>query len=166
MYDFLNDALYNLKSFFIDFWGMLIGVCVSILGYFIPIKDLVHMVILFFIIEMILGYFANKAKGKATNTVVMFSLTIVYNKTIPRMFITVLILIMLYLWDTISKQTFVPTYTVMGWFFSGLLILKSTRHAFVLTKWFGFKYAGILITNRIKKEVNNFITEEEDKENG
>lgn len=156
MIDFIIISLQNIKHFFLDYWASIVGLFMSMLGYFLPIRDLVHLVIFFFIIEMITGYYAAKSKANLKRKKLNFSLTIVYTKTIPRMFITILILIMAYLWDTVNNQKWVPTYTILGWFFTGILLLKTMRHSYTVTKWIGFKYAEILIVNKMKNNIDEF----------
>lgn len=156
MINFIVVSFQNIRDFFVDFWATIFGFVVALLGYFLPIRDLVHLVILFFIIEMVLGYFAAKTKGALVKQKVRFSLTIVYTKTIPRMFVTILILMMAYLWDTVTKQKWVPTYTFLGWFFTGILFIKSMRNAYTVTNWVGFKLAEIIVTNKIKKDLDEF----------
>lgn len=149
MTDFLTTSLQNIKTFFLDYYSIMVGTISSLFCYFLPIRDLVHLTILFFIIEMITGYFAAKSKANMKQKKVCFSLTVVYTKTVPRMFITILILTMAYLWDTVTHQKWVPTYTILGWFFTGILFWKTMRHAYTVTKWIGFKYAEIIIVNKL-----------------
>ena len=148
--NFIAASAQNVREFFLDFWGLLAGLLMSILGYFLPIRDLVHLVTLFFIVEMFSGYFAAKIK----NHYVKFSLTIVYTKTIPRLFISIVILILSFLWDTVTEQKWLPTYNILGWFFCGVLLLKITRHGYIITKWAGFLYASKIIDHKINDKSN------------
>lgn len=125
----------------------LFGAFTAILGYFLPIKDLVHLVILFFILDMIFGYWAaKKLKGEK------FSKRIVFTTTFPRMLISVTLVVLAFLWDTTCKQQFLPTYNLIGWFISGILIFSIAKNGFKITNWEGFRIANIALRKKIKDE--------------
>ena len=115
------------------FWKFVCGISATILGYFLPIKDLVHLVILFFILDMLFGYWAaRRLRGEK------FSTRIVWRTTFPRMLISLVLIIMAYLWDTTCKQQWLPTYNLIGWFISGVLIFSIAKNGFKITQWQGF----------------------------
>ena len=151
MTGFLTISIQNIKVFFQDVYAITVGLFATLFGYFLPIRDLVHLVILFFILEMFLGYLAAKAKDK----MVKFSLTVVYEKTMPRLLISLLIIISSFLWDTVTKQVWVPTYTLLSWFFCGLLLLKMTRHGYIITQWIGFLHASKIIDRKLSDKMDD-----------
>lgn len=128
-------------------WKSLCGMIGAILGYFLPIKDLVHLVILFFVLDMMFGYWAaRKLRGEK------FSTKIVWKTTIPRMLISIVLIIMAYLWDTTCQQIYLPTYNLISWFISGILIFSIAKNGYKITKWEAFPMIGNLFQKRIEKE--------------
>lgn len=128
-------------------WKTLFGTFTAIIGYFLPIKDLVHMVILFFVIDMLFGYWAaRKLRGEK------FSTKIVWRTTFPRMLISVILILLAFLWDTTCKQMYLPTYNIIGWFIAGILLFSIGKNAFKITNWEGFKLLSILFKKKVKDE--------------
>jgi hypothetical protein len=128
-------------------WEILCGMLGTIIGYFLPIKDLVHLVILFFILDMVFGYWAaRRLRGEK------FSTKIVWNTTFPRMLISLVLIISAYLWDTTCKQNWLPTYNLIGWFISGMLIFSIAKNGFKITHWQGFLGIENLFKKRIEEE--------------
>ena len=129
-------------------WEILCGMLGTIIGYFLPIKDLVHLVILFFILDMVFGYWAaRRLRGEK------FSTKIVWNTTFPRMLISLVLIISAYLWDTTCKQNWLPTYNLIGWFISGMLIFSIAKNGFKITQWQGFYNLEGLFKKKIKDEL-------------
>lgn len=146
----------------------LTGVLMAVLGFFVPVKDIVHLLIVFFIVDMFFGYLAAR-KGKKTRPKynkrgeqidqTKFSTTIIWNTTVPRMTISVILVVASFAWDYVFKQTLVDTYNVVGWFISGILLYSIAENGYYLTDWYVLKrVAGLL-----KKKVAKDIQDEEDK---
>lgn len=89
----MNDFFSSLFDTADAFWKFIFGIACSILGYFLPIKNLVHLVVLFFILDMVFGYWAaRRLRGEK------FSTKIVWRTTFPRMLISIVLIIMAFLW--------------------------------------------------------------------
>jgi len=58
-------------------YAMLSGLFMSILGYFLPVKDIVHLLILFFVLDVFFGFWAAKKLRKER-----FSVKIIWSHTI------------------------------------------------------------------------------------
>lgn len=135
-------------------WKTIVGSCTAILGYFLPIKDLVHLVILFFVLDMVFGYWAaRKLRGEK------FSTRIVWRTTFPRMLISLVLVIMAYLWDTTCNQVYLPTYNIIGWFISGILIYSIAKNGYKITKWEAFPLIGNLFQKKIEDHTGVDISE-------
>lgn len=111
-----------------------LAACTTILGYFLPIKDIVNLLILFFVLDVIFGFWAaRKLRGER------FSVNIIWTKTIPRMIATIVLTMSAFMWDTVYNQTTFATYQGIGWFISGLLLFSIGENAYQITKWAPFR---------------------------
>ncbi len=147
MKDFLISFMDACMEIADELWKLVCGLFFSIIGYFLPIKDLTHMVLIIFLIDMIIGYLtARKLRGESFNP------KIIWNKTVPRMAFSILLLVLTYWWDTTCKQEYLPTYVAIAWFISGLLIFSIAKNGYKLTKWNGFKLLGDAIEHKIEDE--------------
>jgi hypothetical protein len=137
-----------------DVYNVIFAIIVSTLGYFSPIKNAIHLVLFFFFLDVLFGIWAAK---KVRNERLRPAL--IWQKTIPRAFMSIVIIIATYLWDTTFGQDWVQTYMIVGWFISGVLILSITKNAAEITKWSGF----LAIGNIIRKEVKEKTGEDAEK---
>lgn len=90
-------------------YAMLSGLFMSILGYFLPVKDIVHLLILFFVLDVFFGFWAAKKLRKER-----FSVKIIWSHTIPRMLVSIVLILGAYMWDSTYQQDFVNTYMKVG----------------------------------------------------
>jgi len=135
-------------------WEILCGMLGIIVGYFLPIRDMVNFIVLLFIVDAILGYLtARKLRGET------FSKGIIYRTTMPRMLISILIVIVAYMWDTTFKQEFVQTYNMAGWFISGVLIFSIGKNGFRITKWKVFDSLTNIFAEKVKEQTGVDISE-------
>lgn len=146
--------MYNTLSGVADWvWKTFCGTVTAIIGYFLPIKDLVHLVILFFLLDMMFGYWAaRRLRGEK------FSTKIVWRTTFPRMLISLVLIIMAYLWDTTCHQQWLPTYNLIGWFISGVLIFSIAKNGFKITHWQGFLNLENVFRKKFSDETGVDIT--------
>jgi len=127
-------------------WKTITGLFCSVVGYFLPIKDLVHLVVFFFLIDMLVGYWAaRRLRGEK------FSTKIVWKTTFPRMLISVILIILAFMWDTTFHQEWLSTYYLIGWFISGVLIFSIAKNGYKITKWRVF----IGIENMFQKKIED-----------
>ena len=121
-----------------------LAACTTVLGYFLPIEDIVNLLILFFVLDVIFGFWAaRKLRGER------FSVNIVWTKTIPRMIATIVLTMSAFMWDTVYNQTTFATYQGIGWFISGLLLFSIGENAYQITKWGPFKNLAKIFGNQI-----------------
>lgn len=137
-------------------WKYLFAAFTSVTSYFFPIKDIVHLMLLFFILDVLVGYWAARkhSKGKAK-----FNPKFVWQKTVPRMVLSTILVMMLFLWDDVSQQSYVATYNMVGWFINGLLIVSIMENAYYITDWKVFNLVRGLIRDKLEKETNQTIDE-------
>ena len=122
-FDYLSVSIHNL-------WSIFTGLVSATLGYFLPVKNIVNLLILFFIIDVLFGYLAAKKIRKEK-----FSAKIIWNTTMPRMIISMVLIIMAFMWDDVYSQNFVATYKLIGWFISGVLLFSIIQNAYEITNW-------------------------------
>lgn len=144
------------------FWSFVSGLLMSVLGYFLPVHDIIHLLILFFIVDVILGYYAAKKLRKEK-----FSAKIIWNTTMPRMVISLVLIMGAYMWDTVYQQEFVSTYKIIGWFISGVLLASIVQNGYRITNWNMLSFLGDFLRDKIKDstgiDINN---KNEENENG
>lgn len=135
-------------------WEILCGIFGIIIGYFLPIRDMVNFIVILFFIDMVFGYWAaKKLRGEK------FSKGIVYKTTMLRMLISILIVMVAYTWDTTFKQQFIQTYNMAGWFISGVLIFSIVKNAFKITKWQVFDSLTTVFARKVKDQTGVDISE-------
>jgi len=126
-------------------WSIFTGFMVMIFGYFLPIRDMINLLFLFFIVDMLVGYWAAHKVEKAK-----FSKKIVFATTIPRMVLTLVLMMGTFMWDNVFNQTAINSYRMVGWFIAGILLYSIAQNAYRITTWNIFKR----IVNGIKGELH------------
>lgn len=117
------------------------------IGYFSPIHDVVRVVIFFFFIDVIYGW---RVAVKLRNE--KFNPSIVWRKTMPRVTLSLIALLLSYMLDTETGQQWFSTYKIIGWSISGLVFLSILKNGLVLTEWRAFSTLSKSIRNKVKKE--------------
>ena len=123
------------------------GLITAVLGYFMPIKHVVHMVIFFFFVDMMVGYWAARKLRHER-----FNVDIVWTKTFPRMALSLLIIILCYILDTTCNQNSYPTYIIISYAISGMLIFSIVINAYKITNWRVFKTVTDAVEHKIEEE--------------
>lgn len=125
------------------FYDIFISLIMAVLGYFSPIKGIVHMTLLFFLIDIYYGWRADvKVNGAG------FDPSKIWEKTIPRMTLTGVLLISTYMLDQETGQHWVSSHRMVGWLICTLLIISIARNGYIITKWSAIKSVGELLTNK------------------
>lgn len=130
-----------------DAYAVLVGTMVSFFGYLIPVKNIVHLLVAFFIADVIFGYWAAR---KIRNE--RFSVKIIWEHTIPRMLISIVLITGAFMWDKVYEQELVSTYKIIGWFISGVLLYSIAENGYQITKWSIFPKIGSLINDSVKSK--------------
>jgi len=136
-----------LHYFFKDFYSIIVGAMVSFFGYLLPIKNMVLLLILFFIGDVFFGFWAAK---KLRNE--RFSVKIIWDHTMPRMFVSIVLITGAFLWDKEYQQDLVSTYRIIGWFVSGVLLFSIAENGYQITKWSVFTKLSDVLNENVKKK--------------
>ena len=128
-------------------WGFISGIFMTAIGYFLPVKNIVHLLILFFVLDVVFGYWAaRKTRGER------FSTRIIWRTTMPRMVISLVLILGAFMWDTVYQQNLVSTYRIIGWFISGVLLASIVQNAYQITRWNILMGVGDLIREKISEK--------------
>jgi Bacteriophage holin family len=134
-----------MEYFFKDFYAFILGCLVSFIGYLLPVKNIVNLLVLFFILDVIFGFWAaNTLRNER------FSVKIIWKHTIPRMLISIILITGSFMWDKVYHQEFVSTYKIIGWFISGVLLYSIADNGYQITKWSVFTKIGNVFNTKIK----------------
>jgi len=144
-FNWLDAALSWLSDIFQDVYACLYGFTAAAIGYFIPIKDMVHLVLIFFLIDVVIGYWAAKKLRKES-----FNPSIIWNKTIPRAAISVIMIMCTHAWDVTFSQDYISTSGFIGWFIAGIIVASIAKNGYEITNWKPFE----TISSSIKEQMN------------
>ncbi len=144
---FENSLLDWFRQSLTNCWSLFVGLLTACLGYILPVKNIVHLVLFFFLLDIVFGYWAAR---KLRNE--KFSTKIIWNTTMPRTLLSIVLIICSFLWDEVFQQNMVDTYRVIGWFICGVLIYSIAKNGYKITHWEMFPLIGYLMANKIKKE--------------
>lgn len=140
-----------------DTYTVLAGTVVSFIGYLIPIKNIVHLLIAFFIADVVFGYWAARKLRKER-----FSVKIIWSHTIPRMLVSIILITGAFMWDEVYAQEVVSTYKIIGWFITGVLLYSIAENGYQITKWSAFAKTGEIIRGKVKDSTG--VDLDEDKQ--
>lgn len=140
--------LQHSDAFFSQLWSFITGVIMSVIGYFLPVKDIVHLILLFFILDVIFGYWAAR-RTRGEN----FSAKIIWNTTIPRMVLSLVLILGAFMWDTTFGQDYIATYKIVGWFIAGILLFSIGQNGYQITRWRAFRHIGDAIEKKLGTEI-------------
>ena len=139
--------------------SLLSGVLASFFGFFLPIKNILLFLILLFSTDVFFGWLNNRKKtGKK------FEPKVVWKTTLPRLAISAVLIICSFLWDKFFDQNIVSSYKVIGWFISGILIYSIAENGYQLTGWRPFRKVSEIFKNKIERETNYKVNENETKD--
>ena len=126
-------------------YALLCGLFASIVGFFVPVGDVVGLLILLFAIDVIFGYWAAKKLRREK-----FSKSVIWQTTMPRLLVSIVIVLCAFMWDSVYRQDVVCTYRIVGWFISGVVIYSIAQNGYSITKWEGFPLLTIFLKKKIK----------------
>ncbi|HZK26029.1 MAG TPA: phage holin family protein, partial [Thermoclostridium sp.] len=150
-----------MQDFFSNAAGWVLGVFLSIINYFAPIADTIHVLLVFFVGDILFGFLASKKlRGESFNP------RKVWEKTIPKMLVSFFIIISAHMLDSISPLGFLTIRESVGWILSGLVLHSVWKNAFIVTKWTALKHIGAFLSDslkdRFKIDVNKFKEDEDE----
>ena len=136
-----------LKQIVLRFYNVLFGLGTAFVGYFFPIKNMINMVIIFFIVDIVFGYLAaRKKRGEK------FSTKIIWTYTMPRIALSIVMIMMAFAWDRETGQSLIATYNLIGWFISGTLLYSVGKNGFAVTNWQVFNKIKNALSDKINGE--------------
>ena len=150
-----------MEEFFCNAGGWVLGVFLSIVHYFAPVADTIHVLLVFFIADILFGFLASKKlRGESFNP------RKVWEKTIPKMLVSFFIIISAHMLDSISPLGFLTIRESVGWILSGLVLHSVWKNAFVVTKWTALRHIGEFLSDSLKDkfkvDVNKFKEDEDE----
>lgn len=141
-----------LRDIFSNTWAVLTGSFASILGYFLPIRDPVHLLLIFFIVDTIVGYMKNRKLHKQK-----FSKRKIFETTVPRMMAVVTFMMLLFSLDITFKQDMIHTYMIVGYFIGGVLLFNIGKNFYELTKWKAFLGINSMIQKNVQDKTGQDV---------
>ena len=140
-------------------YSIIAGFAATILGYFLPIKDIVHLLILFFILDVVFGFWAaHKLRSER------FSVKIIWSHTMPRMLLSLVLVLGAFMWDSVYSMNFVETHKMVGWFISGVLLYSIAENGYHITKWSVFPKLGGLFRSKVKDQTGMDVSDNDSQE--
>lgn len=130
MNDLARFIYRSLCSIFDNVYATMCGLFTASLGYFLPVKNVVHLLIIFFIIDVLFGYLKSHKLFKKK-----FSTTIIWETTIPRMMVSILLVLCAFSWDKTFGLEYISTYKTIGWFISGVILYSIMVNMYLVTNW-------------------------------
>lgn len=141
---FINQVAAALKEMFSNVYLVATSLFSSFFGYFLPVKDITNLLIILFIIDVLVGYWAARKLRKER-----FSVKIIWSHTIPRMILSILLIMIVFMWDKTYNNNILKMHERIGWFLSGMLIYSIAENAFQITKWSVFPKIISSIKDRV-----------------
>jgi len=129
------------------FWSVITGFVAAMFGYFLPVKNIVHLLVLAFFLDVLFGYWAaSKLRGER------FSMKVIWRTTFPRMLISLVLILLAFMWDSVYQQNMVSTYRLIGWFITGVLLANIVQNGYRITKWDMFLGLGEILKDKISEK--------------
>lgn len=150
-----------IEEFFCNAAGWVLGVFLNIAHYFAPVADTIHVLLVFFIADILFGFLASKKlRGESFNP------RKVWEKTIPKMLVSFFVIISAHMLDSISPLGFLTIRESVGWILSGLVLHSVWKNAFIVTKWTALRHIGEFLSDslkdRFKVDVDKFKEDEDE----
>lgn len=143
-----------LNELFNDVYNLVVGAIFSLFGYFSPIRETMHILFFFFLLDVIFGYLvARKVRGEKWQP------KIIWEKTIIKMLVASLMVITAHLLDQIAPSSYLTIREFVGWFISGVVLSSVWENFHTLTKW-----KIVVKLNETLKEKLKFKNEEDVKD--
>lgn len=148
----IRTSLSWMQTIMEDCYHFLFALFFATIGFFIPVKNIVHLMLLLFFLDVIFGYWAARKLRKEK-----FKVKVIWSNTIPRAAISIVLVLTTFMWDSVFSQNIVSSYNFVGWFISGILIFSIAKNGYLITKWGVFVTIGDTIKSNLEKRINKKI---------
>ena len=133
-------------------WEKLTALIFAVLAYFMELRGVINIMAILFVVDIIFGWLKSRKLYGAP-----FDPSIVWNKSVPRILVSVMVLLLTYSVDKETGQQWVHTANIFGGVFSYLLIASISRNGYHLTGWKIFAVIGLIAKLKIEKEIGVVI---------
>lgn len=147
-----------LNELFNDVYNLIVGAIFSLFGYFSPIRETMHILFFFFLLDVIFGYLvARKVRGEKWQP------KIIWEKTIIKMLVASLMVITAHMLDKIAPSSYLTIREFVGWFISGVVLSSVWENFHTLTKWKIVVKLSETLSEKLKFKDTEDAEDEEDK---
>lgn len=103
-------------------WNFLFGIIIVLIGYFLPIKNVVHVMSAAIMFDLFTGLWAARVKGKGWKSIKMW-------RTIYKLFISTIIIMLLYAMDKEMGTPIIQMHKIAAWLITGFEIWSILENA-------------------------------------
>ena len=103
-------------------WNFLFGIVLALVGYFLPIKNVVHVMSAAIMFDLFTGLWAARVKGRGWKSIKLW-------RTIYKLFISTIIIMLLYAMDKEMGTPIVQMHKIAAWLITGFEIWSILENA-------------------------------------
>ncbi len=130
-----------------DVYQMFMGLFGALIAFFEPTLDALRVLVVFFVLDVIFGVWnARKNDGKK------FQAKIIWEKTIPKMLVSFLIIISAHMLDCIAPLKSLTITSFVAWFICGVVLSSVWENFYKITKWGAIEQAKEKISEVLKSK--------------
>ena len=156
----MQRALRSFASMFSDAYNFFAGWLGSLVVYFLPVFDILRMLVFFFVIDCIVGYWkARKIDG------IPFRGRIVWDKTITRLALSTVIILCAFSWDNVYSQDVIKVHMIIGGFISGVVLLSIVQNGYEISRWSVLNRLAKHLDKKLESDLNNGLGEVDKTDN-
>lgn len=150
-----------LNELFNDAYNLAVGAVLTLFGYFAPVRETIHILFFFFLLDVIFGYLvARKMRGEKWQP------KIIWEKTMIKMLVASLMVITAHLLDKIAPSSYLTIREFVGWFISGVVLSSVWENFHTLTKWKIIVKLNETLKEKLKFKNTNEADEKNDESSG
>ena len=150
----MQRALKSFASMFADAYNFFAGWLGSLVVYFLPVFDILRMLVFFLIIDCLVGYWkARKIDG------IPFRGRIVWDKTITRLALSTVIILCAFSWDNVYSQDMIKVHMIIGGFISGVVLLSIVQNGYEISRWSVLNRLAKHLDKKLENDLNNGLGE-------
>lgn len=156
----MQRALRSFASMFADAYNFFAGWLGSLVVYFLPVFDILRMLVFFFVLDCLVGYWkSRKIDGKP------FQGRIVWDKTITRLALSTVIILCAFSWDNVYSQDVIKVHMIIGGFISGVVLLSIVQNGYEISRWSVLNRLAKHLDKKLESDLNNGLGEVDKPDN-